>query len=357
MKICLITKRYYTAKDLFKDRYGRMYHLPKSWNELGAQVVVLALDYCGNEELFRQEGGLTLRSVPSRIWGGSGLSSALSLDRPDVVIASGHLNIAAMGLNYARRMGVPFLMDVYDFYPAFHRPIRYPLELYLRWVLHHADGAMVVSSALKEWCSRMSLKVKRIPNGVDRSVFVPRSDACEGSAVSGEKGGLRLGLFGSLSVDLGEIEVMAAFKEFRQLYPGAEMIVAGCGGSRLSTVPGVRHLGMLSQHELVDWASSCDCLLVPYRNSLQVKFSQSARLAEYLSLRRPIVATRVGDALNWLPTEFSGFCEPEDSNSMLGAILRQCETPEIVEFPESLNWGDLGEASYRFIRQFAAPAE
>ena len=45
MRIYLICKRYYTNKDLIKERFGRLYHLPKEWAANGAEVWVNAIDY------------------------------------------------------------------------------------------------------------------------------------------------------------------------------------------------------------------------------------------------------------------------------------------------------------------------
>lgn len=40
MRIYLICKRYYTNKDLIKERFGRLYHLPKEWVANGAEIWV-----------------------------------------------------------------------------------------------------------------------------------------------------------------------------------------------------------------------------------------------------------------------------------------------------------------------------
>jgi glycosyltransferase involved in cell wall biosynthesis len=113
-------------------------------------------------------------------------------------------------------------------------------------------------------------------------------------------------------------------------------------------------LGKLPQDELIEWASCCDLLLVPYRNSLQVSYSQSARLAEYLALQRPIVATLVGDVKTWFPENYPGFCEPQDAQALKAAIVRQLAQKEQIPFPDQLNWTTLGRKSYSYLEQFCA---
>jgi hypothetical protein len=149
MKIALLSKRYYTGKDLLEDCYGRLYHLPKQWVAQGAEVDVIALDYRGKEPAFCQEQGLQLRSVPSRFFDLSTVIAATTDRSYDVIVASGHLNIGHQALLLGKRLGLPVVFDVYDFYPAFHPMVRPLLTAYFRWLLPRFDGAIAISQKLK----------------------------------------------------------------------------------------------------------------------------------------------------------------------------------------------------------------
>lgn len=351
MRICLLTKRYYTGKDLISDRYGRLYHLPREWVNQGAEVDVLALDYRGKEAAVHKEDGLKLCSVPSRFWDLSAVNAALEGRHYDVIVASGHLNIGHQALILGKRLGLPVVFDVYDFYPAFH-PIVHPLlGIYFRWLLPQFHGAMVVSQKLESWCCAHQARLCRIPNGVHPGVFAPIDREIARKRCGFKAAGPVLGLFGSLSKNLGACEVANSFAELRKAYPEAELLLAGSGGERIAKTPGVRYLGMLGQDELTPWASCCDVLLIPYRNSLQVRYSQSARLAEYLALQRPIVVTRVGDAETWFPQGYRGLCEAADASSMLAAMIRQIQSPEVLPLNSELEWDSLGLKSLRFLKQ------
>lgn len=353
MRICLLTKRYYTGKDLLDDRYGRLYHLPKHWSEQGAKVDVIALDYRSQKAESFQSGNLRMRAVSCRGFHISPVLAAIGNSDYDLIVASGHLNIGHLALRVGRCLGIPVVFDVYDYYPAFHARLSLPLRAYFRWLLPRFDGVMTVSRKLEAWCLEIQDTVCRIPNGVDRKAFIAMRCDRARAQMNYCPSGPVLGIFGSLSKDLGAEEVVASFEMLRAINTDAELLVAGSGGEHLAENLGVRYLGRLDQSELVPWASCCDLLLIPYRNSLQVSYSQSARLAEYLALERPVVVTRVGDALTWFPQEYRGLCETEDPESMLAAIKRQIDSPDLLALPPELEWGVLGQRSYEFLRQLA----
>ena len=354
MKIGILTKRYYTNKDLIKDRYGRLYHLPKQWVGLGAEVDVLALDYRNKASSEVVEGRLRLHSIPSNGFQLSSFEDTVLWGEYDVLVASGHLNLGWMVLSLAKKYRIPCVFDVYDYYPAFLGAL-HPIGVWLmRRMIGRFDGAMVVSAALDEFCRSSNEKICRIPNGVDVNRFqaVPQVRARE--ALSLETKIPIFGLFGSISDDLGRLEVLAAFRAFRRKYPEAQLVVGGDGSVFFNGVEGARSLGMLSHSELPVWASACDCLLIPYRKSLQVRYSQSARLAEYLALGKPIVVTRTGDAETWFPVDYAGWCEPSDHYSMACAMLAQYEQRASVAFPSRLRWENLGKASFEFIQSIVS---
>lgn len=351
MRICLLGKRYYTGKDLIHDRYGRLYHLPRSWAALGADVDVIALDYRNKRAETLEEGRLKIRSIPSNGFGLGAAACEIDWESYDLIVASGHLNIARLAQRISKKHHIPWVFDLYDFYPAFMGKLSVIAAAYMQRLVRSCAGVMVVSENLERRCSDANQRIARIPNGVDRGSFtsIPRELARETLSIDPDIP--VFGLFGSLSENLGAADVLNAFKRFRIDRPDAQLLVAGSGSSLLSGVEGVRDYGMLDQAELPLHASACDCLLIPYRDSLQVRYSQSARLAEYLSIGRPIVVTRTGDAETWFPADYAGWCAPSDPESMAQAMLRQIELKSEQPLPFELTWDALGERSYRFLQE------
>ncbi|NBB81267.1 MAG: glycosyltransferase [Verrucomicrobia bacterium] len=350
MKICLLAKRFYTGKDLIKDRYGRLYHLPKYWSEQGAEVDVIALDYRDKKiERVRESDCLTFSSYPSNGFSLGKAAHDIRWQDYDVIVASGHINLARLALLIGKTYHLRSVFDVYDFYPAFMGPLRYFFDYYMRWLLPKFDGVMVVSRALEDWCAQFSRSVCRVPNGVDRDVFESLPMLQSREQLGLDPKAYIFGIFGSLSKELGGSEVLEAFSRFRSQRPSSQLIAGGTGSRFVEGVDGARSLGMLAQSGLKYWASACDCLLIPYRESIRVKYLQSARLAEYLSIGRPIVVTRTGDAATWLPSNYAGWCEPNDAASMFDAMLLQEQKKECVPFPSNLLWEELGVQSFIFI--------
>lgn len=350
MKIGVLTKRYYTGKDLLKDRYGRLYHLPKAWAGLGAEVEVIALDYRTNREEEIKNGRMRVRSLPSaKLWSRE-LSGAVNWLDFNLVVTSGHLNIAHMGLLQAKACSLPCVLDVYDYYPAFIGRLHPIFRCYMHYLLSRSDGVMTVSRSLYDFCRKHSESVERVPNGVDRQMFCPveKSMARERCDLAARQ--KYIGLFGSVNRDLGMEDVLKALEIVRAHDPTVSLLVAGQGSERMSEFEGVYHLGLRTQSEVALWASACDCLLIPYRQSLQVKYSQSARLAEYLSLERPVVVTRTGDAEAWFGPDYSGWCDPASPHSMAEAIMRQLKCCEVNRFPSELEWQSLGRRSYLYLQ-------
>ena len=67
MRIYLICKRYYTNKDLIKERFGRLYHLPKEWVANGAEIWVNAIDYRDKISNELTIDGVHFQTTPARL--------------------------------------------------------------------------------------------------------------------------------------------------------------------------------------------------------------------------------------------------------------------------------------------------
>lgn len=350
MNVLLVTKRKYTNKDLVADRFGRLYHLPYQWSLRGARVTIVAMDYDApspGERLV--SGNLSLQTIPGRGFSSERITQCLSGESFDIVVASGHVHLARLGLLLAEQYQARSVLDLYDYYPAFIRPLRQLLRWYLARLIQRFDGVMAVSKRLAAWAGENNPSVCRIPNGVDVGLFQAKPMASARRQCGLVEAKRYLGLFGSVSADLGLLEVLGVLKKLRASNPEVELIMAGQGGEAVAEVDGVRYLGLLSQESIIEWASACDCLLIPYRESLQVYYSQSARMSEYMALQKPIVVTRCGDAPVWFPSDFPGWCEPADTESMYRAVKAQLTNPTVVPLPDELHWSSAGAASYDFL--------
>ena len=106
MKIHLLCKRYYTGKDLIRDRFGRLYHLPVQLSQLGLQASVTAIDYRHPLAEQHELDGVIFRTLPATATRLPGslieLQRTLRADPPDMLLASGDSHIGYLGLRLAR---------------------------------------------------------------------------------------------------------------------------------------------------------------------------------------------------------------------------------------------------------------
>ena len=158
MKVIFICKRYYTGKDVVCHRFGRLYELPTQLARLGHQVTVLCLDYRNNDHHkdFTEQFGagsvcwgiFSFRSICS-----SKLRStykAIRASKPSVVIGSSDIPCLWLSKKLARRLRVPYIVDLYDNYESFGQASVPGFRRMLKSSIKSAGAVITVSSALKE---------------------------------------------------------------------------------------------------------------------------------------------------------------------------------------------------------------
>lgn len=130
MRILVLTKRQYMARDLLNDRYGRFRELPLALSAIGHEVRGLCLSYRQRDESDvedRESGGcVRWRSLNAQrlldfgvngYWRSInqlGLSSYF-----DVVWACSDAPHALLGVRAARRLGAKLVIDLYDNFESY----------------------------------------------------------------------------------------------------------------------------------------------------------------------------------------------------------------------------------------------
>jgi glycosyltransferase involved in cell wall biosynthesis len=105
--------------------------------------------------------------------------------RPDVVIGSSpHLFAALAGARIARRLGVPFVLEVRDLWPESllavggrKGPAYHALDAVARHLYRRAARIIVLARGSRDHLVRRGIdpqKIVHIPNGADTDAFVPR---------------------------------------------------------------------------------------------------------------------------------------------------------------------------------------
>ena len=124
MRVLFIGKRFYTNRDAYTERFGRIYQLPYWWSQAGHEVDLWLVDYHRGDAANTRDETLTIETTPVLRWRFlarwfSTCFSRRRSRRPDIVVASGDCYIGLLGYMIARIRRAKFVFDVYDRYDLF----------------------------------------------------------------------------------------------------------------------------------------------------------------------------------------------------------------------------------------------
>lgn len=311
----------------------------------GNHVLVDAIDYRNKTEITVDEAGVPFHTIPATptkiprfLW--DAYRNAC-IAKPDVLIASGDIYIGYLGLWIARRLGVPLVYDVYDYYPSF----RINRFKGLAWLFDHtvsnADLVLCASQPLLEKVlTGLNQNALLIENGVDTALFNKGDCFLSRKDIKLPADIPLVGYFGSITPGRGPL-LIEACRKARLALPNLRLVLAG----RVTDVgldePWIDYFGELEQSDIPKLIQACDVVCVPYADDTFNSLSGACKIAEYLACGKPVVATRVSNHGQIFKEASSSICDPNPTD-MVEAIFSQLQHPEIVLFPEELSWKAIG---------------
>ena len=349
MNIHLLCKRYYTHKDLLKDRFGRLYHLPLQLARLGASVKVTAIDYRNAGEESLEADGVRFLTAPAALRRLPGLLPGLyrhiRAERPDLLIASGDSHIGFIGYKIAQRLGAHFIFDVYDYYCVFPGN-RIPGMKAMFWnAVKRADLVLCASATLQARLAAENPSTLLVQNGVDRTLFVPGDQRRAREALGLPAKGRVVGYFGSINPARGPL-LIEACRQIRLEMPDLRLLLAGPVRHVEMSEPWITHVGAQPQEAIPTLIHACDVVTIPYANDEFNSMAGACKIAEYLACDKPVVATRVAGHEE-IFRESPGSLSKPDTGDMARAIKTQLESPKLTPFPETMAWEWIGTRLYR----------
>jgi teichuronic acid biosynthesis glycosyltransferase TuaC len=357
MRILVLTKRQYMAKDLIDDRFGRFRELPLELARLGHEVRGLSLSYRNRPEgAFTDEGDSARASVT---WHSVNLLNGFSLAlgtyprraialarefQPDVIWACSDAYHAIFGNWLAKHMRTRCVIDLYDNFETFTAS-RFPGVLPLfRLAVKSADGVSTFSRRLAQHVSRTYARTKPtsvIENGIRKDLFYPQDrDECRRRLGLPERARI-IGTAGALDKGRG---VEALFKAFEILAAEADDLHFALAGPRqrglrIPTGPRVHDFKELPHATVPVLINALDLAVVCYRRSAQGEVSFPQKAYEILACRVPLVAAAVGSMNELLATHPECLFEPDYPLSLTAAARRQLENRTAVDVPTP-SWAD-----------------
>lgn len=364
MRILFIGKRFYTNRDALRERYGRIFKLPSQWRKAGFESRLWLVDYHTNEFVSECCDGMNVTSTPVR-----GLHlirqyyAEISGDserglRPTVVIASGDCYIGLLALRLATRLGAKFVFDVYDKYDEFGGYYRLPGFDPFQFLLTRADTCFFASHALMEKERHRTQCSVVVSNGIDPSYFMPGSMDTSRAEFGLPSDAIFIGYFGSLTPDRGPGDLIHAVERLRRLGLQINLVLAGkLQGVSIPNEPWIRYLGNLPYKKIPSAMSCCDLLALPYRRSKYLDMASSCKIAEYIALGKPIVATDTPNFSKNFPSQAaqlgSLLASPGDPDDLARAISGQLLEKRLVSLPIDLTWHQIAADALCHLRNIS----
>jgi glycosyltransferase involved in cell wall biosynthesis len=356
MRIAFLCKRQYMGKDVITDRYARLYELPFQLARLGHSVGGFCLSYQGHDEGSwahdAQPGNLTWESRSlGRLYAPALLAYPHTLLRrlrefaPDLLIGASDIPHVALSAWLAKRLGVPYVVDLYDNFEGFGQARIPGMVPALRRAVHGAALVTTTSEPLKELVVegyRARGKVIAMPSTVDKSVFRPLDRiACRQSL--GLPTNVRLiGTAGGLYRDKGVETLYEAWKIVAQQRNDVHLVLAGPvdPGFRPPTSDRIHNLGMLPHARTAELFNALDVGAICIRDTPFGRYCFPQKAYEMLACGLPVAAACVGAIARLLADAPSCLYRADDADSLAAALLAQLDQPVMADVPIK-DWAQL----------------
>lgn len=348
MHVLMLCKRQYTGRDLLDDQYGRLYELPEGLARHGFTVSGVTLSYRPRTEReHRSAAGVHWKSLNVRPKGLLALPGSIRdihRRRPvDVVLAGSDAPCCILGRKIAERLGVPYVLDLYDNYESFGLSRIPGVTTAFRSACASAHGISAVTHTLADYLrtivnSRSPIQV--IGNAVRTDIF-RALDKQECRKAMGLPAHARLiGCAGAIDESRGIADLFQAFQQLAEHDPELQLVVAGPGdGTAVRFAhPRLLDLGVLDWKRVPILLNALDVAITCNRDSAFGRYCYPLKLAESLACGTPVVAAAIGDASALVDNAPACLYTPGDSRGLAGAISRQLSSPRHPASVEIYDW-------------------
>ncbi len=254
-------------------------------------------------------------------------------DRPDVVLGSSPQLFAALGAwRVARRLGVPFVLEVRDLWPeslgvAGRRrgPGYWGLWVVARFLYRAASRIVVLARGVETYLKKLGVPADRIvyvPNGADLGAFAERA-ARDGAA-------MRLVYAGAHGPANGLDIVLEAAALLRD-EPEVRFLLVGDGPAKGALIDQARAMGLenvefldpVAKARIPQLLASCDAGLMVLKDVPLFAFGVSPnKLFDYWGAGLPVVCNVPGEVAGWVRDAAGGVQAADATAVALAAAIR-----------------------------------
>lgn len=356
MNILFIGKRFYTNRDALTEKYGRIYQLPWHWSQENINTRLWLIDYHSNKLVNTTHEALRIISTPVRT--GAALTQYIKEVRsktPDIIVASGDCYIGLMAYRLAKKLKAKFVFDVYDKYDEFGAYFNVLGFNSYKFLLKNSDLCLFSSNALEHSLRDIFKASHIVPNGVDTNRFKPIDMHASRKKLGLLPDALYIGYFGGLDADRGIDDLLAAHTLLLQQGFTCNLLIAGKARTGLDlNRPRVTYLGNIPYLDVPTAMSACDLLTLTYRQSPYLDMASSCKIAEYLCIQRPIVATRTPNILSNFPVQVEQLkhlmANASDPKDIAEKIIKQIREPVVPNSEINMSWKMIAKKVENHIR-------
>lgn len=347
------------GKDVILDRYARLYEIPRQLALLGHDVCGYCLDYHSADRSQQehchpevQPGKLTWRSeavgglrLPWMMWYPLQLLEQLRAFRPDVLIGASDIPHVVLGSWMARRLGVPYAVDLYDNFEGYGQARIPGFVTALRNAARNASLVLTTSEPLRQLVMQTygaKGRVVSMPSSVDLEVFYP-GDKREAR--------LRLGLpldapligtAGGLNRDKGVEPIYEAWAAVAARNPSVRLVLAGTFRPDLPPPHGdrVHYLGSLDHAKVADLFRALDVGIISILDTLFGRYCFPQKAYEMLACGLRLAVADVGEMSELFSATPQILFAAGDFQGLVQVLERQLSNPVATDIPVR-GWSEL----------------
>jgi len=238
--------------------------------------------------------------------------------------------------------GAKLILDMHEIMPEFYmskfgvatsHPIIRILKLLEKISVHFADAVIVINEPIKrvllQRCARES-DVTVIMNSADDRLF-----CYDGLPPYGSAKGFSLMYHGTLTQLYGVELGIQAVAKLKDKIPHLEFRIFGAGEDHLKKLAGelgvthnVLFMGRVAREEIPKYMKHADVGVLPTIRDIFIDLSFSNKLAEYVCMKKPVVATRLKSTLEYFPEDAISYFESRNVDELASRILDLYVNPQ-----------------------------
>lgn len=353
MSILFIGKRFYTNRDAYSEKFGRIYQLPYYWSQ-NIKTDLWLIDYHSKEKIKDNDQNLRIISTPIfRIYFFFMLLKFILITRPKTIVASGDCYIGLFSFILAKLCCARFVFDVYDRYDTFSGYKNLGFKNLFHFLLKKADICLFASKKLQKDSDFFCKKTYLVLNGINSNHFYPRNRNDSLKKFSLENN-IYIGYFGSMEPERGIDDLIKAIKMLHKENKKIYLLLGGKKREDLNLEYSfIYYLGNIPFNEVPIAMACCNILALPYRNSDFLDNASSCKIGEYIAMEVPILATNANSLISNIhlkTIDKKSLAEHNNPNDLKDKIMRILQKNHQKNKLNFNTWENEANASISFLK-------